>query len=291
MPRGLIVYFSQGGTTAQVAERIAAGLRAGQNQGAQVEIDLLNLRDAQPPQPGGYDLLGIGSPAYYFQPPYSVMDYVDSLPELVGLPGFVFVLHGTHRGDTGNFLRRALTRKGVREVGYFHCHGADLALGYLREGILFSPDYPTVEDLDEAKEFGRQVASRLMDQVPARLGRDPGPALVYRLERLLANRTLARTLYRRGFRVERSKCTACGQCATGCPTGNITYDGEGRPAWGRSCLLCLFCEKDCPEEAITSPSSWPLVRFISRYNVRRALKDSTLAHARVKHSKGNTVRL
>jgi len=56
MSKGLIVYFSLGGTTACVAESIAAGLCA-----AEYRVDLCNIKDAQPPGLDGYDLLGIGS--------------------------------------------------------------------------------------------------------------------------------------------------------------------------------------------------------------------------------------
>jgi flavodoxin/ferredoxin len=286
MPRSLIVYFSQGGTTARVADSIAAGLRR-----AQFEVDLCNMRGGQPSDPSGYDLLGVGAPAYYYQPPFNVMDYVADLPDLAGLPAFVFVLHGTYQGDTGNILRQALARKGAREAGYFHCHGADYALGYLREGYLFSPDHPGSEDLAEAEGFGLEVASDLNGRVYAKPNPDPPPALVYRMQRCLVNRWLARTFYSRQFRVDAKRCTACGGCMDGCPTSNITPDGEGKPVWGRECLLCLYCEMNCPEDAIRSPSSWPVVRPFFRYNVHRAAQDPALEHAPVKHGKGRTVRL
>lgn len=112
MKKALIVYFSQGKTNM----RISAGLREAGHQ-----IDQWNLKDGQPPDPRKYDLFGIGSPTYYFRPPFNVTDYVNSLPELAGLPAFVFVLGGTHWGNTGNKIRRALILKGAREVGYFHC--------------------------------------------------------------------------------------------------------------------------------------------------------------------------
>ncbi len=60
MLKGLIVYFSQGGTTARVAESIASGLHT-----AGYQVDLCSMRDEQPPDLSGYDLLGIGSPAYF----------------------------------------------------------------------------------------------------------------------------------------------------------------------------------------------------------------------------------
>ncbi len=285
MSKSLIVYYSLGGTTTRVAESIASGLGT-----ANHEVDLCKLKDERPPDLDGYDLLGIGAPAYYYRPPFNVMDYVNSLPNLDGLPAFVFVLHGTYLGDTGNVIRRVLARKGAQEVGYFHCRGADYFLGYLREGYLFSPDHPTAEELAEAKEFGRQVAVNLAGQVYARPKGDPPPAIIYRLERFLVNRWLVRQVYSRLFRVNKEQCTACALCVKQCPTGNITENKAGRPLWGRNCLLCLNCEMICPNDAITSPASWPLFRPTMLYNVHRASRDPNLDHVRVKHSQGRTKR-
>lgn len=286
MSTGLIVYFSLGGTTAQVAESIATGLCA-----AEHSIDLCNIRDEQPPGLEGYDLLGIGAPTHYYRPPFNVMDYLNRLPNLDGLPAFAFVLQGTYRGDTGNVIRGILAEKGAQEVGYFYCHGADFFLGYLKEGYLFSPEHPTTEELSQAKRFGRKVANIAAGQEYTRPKDDPPPAIVYRMERLLLNRWLVKRVYSPLFRVNRKKCTACGLCMKQCPTGNITEDKGGYPTWGRDCLLCLNCEMRCPKDAITSPVSWLLVRPAMMYNVRRASRDPSLDHVRVKHSEGRTQRM
>ena len=283
MPTSLIVYFSLGGTTARVAESIAMGLGT-----AGFQVDLCNLRDAQPPGLGGDDLLGMGSPAYYYRPPFNVTDHIDCLPELDGLPAFVFALHGTYLGDTGNAMRQALARKGARDVGYFRCRGADYYLGYLREGYLFSPGHPTPKELARAEEFGRRVAAVVGGQEYTPPSDDPPPAIMYRLERFLASRRLASQVYSRLFRVRRQACTACGLCTKSCPTRNIIEDDDARPVWGRNCLLCLNCEMVCPEDAVTSPASWPLLRLFMIYNVRRASQDPRLDHVRVRQSRGRT---
>jgi flavodoxin/NAD-dependent dihydropyrimidine dehydrogenase PreA subunit len=279
----LIVHFSQGGTTAQVAESIATGLRA-----AQHEVDLCNLKDEPAPFLEGYDMLGIGSPTYWYRPPFNVMDYVNSLPDLEGLPSFVFVLHGTHRGDTGNALRCVLARKGAQEVGYFHCRGADYALIYLKAGYLFSPGHPTEEELAGAEAFGHQIAGRFAGQPHPRSRDDPPQSWVYRLERFLSSRWLTRHLYSRLFEVNPHQCTACGDCIKLCPTRNVTAAQGGLPVWGRNCLLCFTCQMKCPEDAITSPIDWPLFRPFTAYNVRQACRDPLLDHARVVHSRGHT---
>jgi flavodoxin/ferredoxin len=286
MPRSLIVYFSQSGTTARDAESIAVGLRA-----AGWQVDLCNLKDEQPPEASGYDLIGIGSPVYYFRPPFNVMDYVKRLPDLSGRASFVFVLHGTYQGDTGTTIRRALARKGAREAGYLRCRGADYFLGYLKQGYLFSPTSPTAEELARAEMFGGEVAARYAGQPYAGAEEDRPPAAIYRLERFLASRWLVKHLYSRLFTVDAEKCNACGLCMQLCPTGSITKDKKEHPVWGRNCLLCLTCELNCPKDAVTSPVSWPLFTPFMIYNVSRAFHDPALEHAKVIHTHGHTQRV
>lgn len=286
MSKSLILYFSQSGSTALVAESIADGLRT-----AEYRVDLCNMKNMQPPAVGGYDLLGIGLPVYYYRPPFNVTDFISSLPELDGLPAFVFVTFGTYRFDAGNLVRRVLAGKGAREVGYFHCRGADLYLGYLKEGYLFSPDHPTADELAQAEDFGRDVAAHVDGRQYVRPEDDRTPSAVYRLERFLANWWMARNVYSRLFRVDAKKCNACGLCVDLCPTGNITEDEGGLPTWGRNCLLCLTCELKCPEEAVTSPADWRLLRPFTIYNVYRASRDPSIDHARVILSHGRTQRV
>jgi flavodoxin/NAD-dependent dihydropyrimidine dehydrogenase PreA subunit len=285
MSKGLIVYFSQGGTTARVAESISAGLGT-----KGYEVDLHNITDGQPPDPGGYDLLGVGAPAYYYRPPFDVSAYVAGLPDLAGLPAFAFVLYGTYCGDAGNAIRLGLARKGAKEVGYFHCRGADYYTGYLKQGYLFSPDHPTPEELAQAHEYGCQVAARAEGDAYTKPPDDPTLAFIYRFERFITNRLFTQQMYSRLFRVNKQKCTACRICVQECPTGNITEGKEGRPVWSRNCLLCLYCEMRCPEEAITSPVSWPLFTPFIKYNVRHASLDPSLDNVRVTLGQGKVHR-
>jgi flavodoxin/ferredoxin len=286
MAKSLIAYFSQGGTTAKVAESIATGLR---REGYQV--DLHNIKEKPQPDISGYDLLGIGSPVYFFCPPFIVTDYLKSLPALGGLPAFTFVLHGTYRFDTGKSIRRILASKGAQEAGYFHCHGADFFLGYIKQGYLFSPDHPTPEELARAEDFGSQVAGHVAGKPFSLVEEDRPPTLVYRLQRLSLNRLFAEQIYSRFIKVDKEKCDSCGLCMKMCPRANISEDKDGYPVWGRNCILCLTCEMKCPKDAISTPISWPLIRPVMKYNVRHASQDPSIDHVRVTHSKGRTRRI
>ncbi len=47
-----------------------------------------------------------------------------------------------------------------------------------------------------------------------------------------------------GVKVDRDKCTACGQCAEACPLGAITLEeGSGMP---QVCVYCGYCARYCP---------------------------------------------
>lgn len=73
MPRTLMIYFSQGGTTGRIAEKISDGLKERQYQS-----DLYNIIDGPPPEIKDYDMIGIGSPVYIFRPPFNILDYIKS---------------------------------------------------------------------------------------------------------------------------------------------------------------------------------------------------------------------
>lgn len=283
MPKCLIVYFSQGGTTERVAQAIARGLNS-----AEYSADLCNLRHGEPQDPAYYDLIGIGSPVYGYSLPFNVADYLASLPEAVGMPGFSFLLHGTYAFDAGNRLRQALSNKGIKEDGYFHCHGYDSFLGYLRQGFLFSPEHPTPDELKQAESFGREVAAHAGGKEYTQPEYAAGAPFIYRLERFLTSRWFARNFHSWMFTVNKKSCNACGLCAKLCPSGNIEADNQGHLVWGRNCLFCLTCEMKCPLEAIKSTLDWIIFRPFMRHNVSQAASDPTLDHVIVRHQRGKT---
>jgi len=123
MKKVLIAYFSQEGTTARLARHISQAF-----QFSGYEVNLYNILDGNPPDISQYDVLGIGSPVYILRPPFNIMEYIDTLPHLQGMPFFLFISNGSYPGNAVRLIRRVLSKKGGREVEYTRFTGEDYAL-------------------------------------------------------------------------------------------------------------------------------------------------------------------
>lgn len=129
-----------------------------------------------------YDIIGIGTPTYFFRPPFIVMDFVKRLNGLKGKSSFVFILHGTHQGICGNWIRRELSKKGTTDIGYFRSYGADYWIGYIKRGTLFSHNSPTTQEQSSAVAFGKTIVERFNDRSGETEKFDPPTPIIYAVE-------------------------------------------------------------------------------------------------------------
>lgn len=281
MTKVLIATFSQNGSTRKVADQIAQGLISSNCEVTQKSINENKRLDVKE-----YDIIGIGTPTYFFRPPFNITDFVTNLQGVENKSTFVFILHGTNPGNCGNWIRRELNKKGSNDLGYFRSFGADYWIGYIMRGTMFSHSSPTPQELSSAEAFGRTIVSRYKDKSQQVEEFDPPTPFIYGLERMFVSRPLAKMVYSKSFSADKN-CDNCGVCIKKCPIENISEDTDGKPQWHSNCLLCATCELSCPKDAIHSALDWMIFAPFMAYNIRHS-KSKGIPFVNVTHINGKT---
>ncbi len=272
--KGLIVYYSLTNSTSKIAEHIAKGL-----QTAGFEISLCNIKNEAIPDLKGFDLLGIGTPVYYFQIPIHVLAAVKGLSNQTGIKTFAFLTNGSYSWNAGDRLKKALRKQGFSVQGWFYCHGANYFYPYNKLGCMSSPYSPTAEDLALARKFGYDMATAPESAIWGE--KTASPPWIYQLEQILTSRVMIRHIFQKWFYLNKKQCIQCGACIKGCPVHNLDRGRDGFPHWNRNCIMCLTCEANCPREAIRSPVSWLIMKPLVLYNVKQIMNDPDLERIKV----------
>jgi hypothetical protein len=170
IPRALILYWSAGGNTEQVARAAERGLLS-----AGVIPELRRIAEAGDIDLYDYDLVLLGAPSYQFLPPEPVLAYVKAkmnfhrrrgdikvgAPELPGKRAIVFVTYsGPHTGiseatTAGDYLGQFFAHIGYRvvdkwyTVGKFHGNEVFSTQGPLGD-IRHRPDAADLARIEEA---------------------------------------------------------------------------------------------------------------------------------------------
>ena len=103
----IIVYFSQTKNTEKIALKIQNGILKSGNQGKVIKI-----KDTKPEILNKYDIIGIGTPTFFYREPRNVETFIKNLPRMDGKHCFLFCTHGSLIGNTFFRMNKALKEKG-----------------------------------------------------------------------------------------------------------------------------------------------------------------------------------
>jgi len=222
-----------------------------------MECDIAPLKKADPGDLVNYDVIGLGGPIWYFRETANLRLFAYNMPQLKGKLCFPFCVHGSAPfGFMASFVP-VLKRKGLTIIGYNDWYGSvdqvlHMPKPYLTDG------HPDEVDLEEAENFGREMAERarkiaagethLIPVLPKGLKADslfrrfgqgePRVAPPPESSRPVRNLNQSKCLY--------PECTIC---VDNCAVKAIDFS-VNPPVFKKNCVNCNLCNRMCPEGAI-----------------------------------------
>ena len=256
-----IVYFSPAGSTRHVARIME---RRFKEWGIEPSLyDLAKnsgLSQVISEQIRGDSCLIVGSPVYVSHAAPPVMQFLAELTPVTTASAVPYVTWGGASSGIALFeMARELGKKGFEILGAakvmaVHCLMWQLE-NPLGEGHPNSEDERIVEKLVD--EMNRKMQSHSTKGIDLSDLAYQEEEIHAEMEKMSLEIAKAHMPVRE---VEQELCNQCELCAEVCPTASVVLDPY--PVFGKSCIYCFSCMRNCPEGAIKANLSeiWQRIR-------------------------------
>jgi flavodoxin len=122
--------------------------------------DLVPIGEVQSAQITEYDLVGFGSGIYFGKHHKTLLQFVETLPEVNGKRAFVFSTSGEGGKGRHAALKEKLVNRGFSIIDEFSCKGWDTwgpmkLIGGINKGR------PNADDLEGARLFARELKDKV----------------------------------------------------------------------------------------------------------------------------------
>ena len=204
-----------------------------------------------------HDLIGFGSPVYFFRPAPVMESFIEFMPDIRGKSVFTY---GTHMEGPVEFPQnfgRLLKNKTAGVAGHVDDH---IMHSELIPGL---PDFlPVAKIFDVYLKYRLPMIKRKISAFLNKLGISKNSSSIRRLVvpepgagMKAVGKLIEKALYSSfGFSIGndllKERCTRCGLCAKNCPMGLISFKKDRCPTRSRHCMYCLRCLNICPEKAV-----------------------------------------
>jgi flavodoxin/NAD-dependent dihydropyrimidine dehydrogenase PreA subunit len=267
----LIIVFSQTGGTEKIAKKIQQGIVSTGNT-----CEIIRMKGANSIDLSKYDLIGIGTPTFYYREPVNVRNFIKAMDKVEGKHSFLFCTHGSIIGNTFYYMSEELTKKGYLVINSFDSY-SESSIQYYPE-IMHTANHPDDIEIEEAINFGKNICDFSLRKHKEDTSLIPSFELIEDTWWFKQGNTLTLDVLRQiipSFEVDVNKCTQCLTCQDNCPVDAINIESDQPKIQMEGCIYCCYCEKSCPESAIIA--DWEEMVRSSRGNLKKyvnALKEA-----------------
>ena len=257
----LIIYFSQTGNTEKIAKAIKKGILNSDHI-----CDLAQIKKVDSNILENYDLIGIGTPTFFYREPKNVQIFIQNLKKTNEKHCFIFCTHGSLIGNTFYYMNEELTKKGYTVIGFFDSYGYSSIQFYPQP--MHTEGHPDEIELREAEEFGKHICEISQKIQDGQTGLIPKFELISKTWWARQSNQLTLEILRKispKFKINVDKCIKCLTCQENCPTDAIDVEANPPEIQKEDCIFCWYCEKACPERAIEA--DWSLLEKASKSNL------------------------
>ncbi len=259
--KALIIYFSQTGNTKKIAETIKKGILKSGNMCDIAPIKNVNINLLE-----SYDLIGIGTPTFFYREPKNVLNFIQNLKETKEKHCFIFCTHGSLIGNTFYHMNEELSKRGYIVIGTFDCYGSSSIQFYPQP--MHTEGHPDEIEFMEATEFGENICEINLKVQNGQMNLIPQFELISKTWWALQSKQLTVEVLKKispKFNINLDVCTKCLTCQEACPTNSIDVEAEPPEIQKEGCISCWYCEKVCPEGAIEA--DWSMMEKASKSNL------------------------
>ncbi len=262
-----MIYFSQSGNTEKIAEKIQNGIIKSDNDCNLKKIKEVNLKSLP-----DYDLIGIGTPTFYYREPINVKLFISRFENLKGKHCFLFATHGSIIGNTFYYMDEQLRKKGLQVIGTFDSYGDSSMKIYPQP--MHTAGHPDEIEIQGAEEFGESICNISKKIQNGDTSLIPKFVLISDTWWNKQSEQLSPEFLRKvspKFIINEKVCTKCLTCEEVCPVDAIDIEATPPEIQKEGCIFCYYCEQSCPEGAIET--DWTRFAKISRGNLPRYIEE------------------
>jgi len=245
MEKAVILYYSQGGHTKMLAQRLSAKLQQKAIQSTSVDVIKEKVKDLK-----DISRIYIGSPVYYISDPQYWREYIAGLPDLTNKKIYLFLTYANTsikrppKRVVENF-NKMLAAKGGKIINVHGTWCEDTIKLLAKAGL--GVNHPDSADIQAFDNFVIDSLNENSIYKIREIKKLHKPLLTYHIVPKI--------------KIRHENCNKCQICIKACPVNNLELK-EGKIKINKNCIKCYGCENSCPQNAVKP--DWRLIAGLLR---------------------------